>query len=71
MRKIRLHIREILEEHNMTQKELSEMTGIRQAAISAYVREFRDRIELEHIAKIADALEIDDINKIMSIEHIH
>lgn len=62
---IRLKIKEILEERNITQKKLSEMSGIRESTISDIVRGSRTVINFEHLSKIAEALEITDITELI------
>lgn len=47
MVKMRLHV--LLAENRMTQKELSQATGIRQATISAYASDNCKHIVKEHI----------------------
>jgi Predicted transcriptional regulator len=68
MRVINVKLREVLAARNMTQLQLSERSGVRQAAISAMCRNNREMISLRHLERIADALEIDDINELLTIE---
>ncbi|WP_088032760.1 helix-turn-helix domain-containing protein [Evansella clarkii] len=56
--------------NNMTQKQLAEMTGIRTAAISELYNNQRNSINRDHLMKIADALEIDDIRELLHIEKL-
>ncbi|WAA13390.1 helix-turn-helix domain-containing protein [Fervidibacillus halotolerans] len=67
MKRVKLRIDELLAKNNLTQAQLSEMTGVRQAAISQLSRGFVSRVSIEHIEKIANALDIDDINEIMTL----
>jgi putative transcriptional regulator len=55
---IEIQLNEILQAKGMTQKQLAEMTGIRPARISQICRGFVDRLELDHITKICDALQV-------------
>lgn len=48
--------------------ELSEVTGIRRAALSELANGKRDRVQLEHIARILEAFNIKDMNEILSYE---
>ncbi|KYG90883.1 hypothetical protein A0U40_17595 [[Bacillus] sp. KCTC 13219] len=61
---MRVKLKEILKERGITQLELSEMTGIRQAAISDLVNNRRDTInksQLESICKVLKIKSFDDI----------
>ena len=66
--KLRIQLDEVLKRRGLTQKELAEMTGIRPAAISELYNNQRKSINREHIEKIANALDIDDINEILTLE---
>lgn len=63
---VRLNFGKILSDRGLTQKELSEMTGIRPAAISYLVRGFIGQITIDHLERIASALEITDANEFIS-----
>lgn len=65
---VKLKVKELLEERKITQKRLAELSGIRESTISDIVRGTRTVINFEHLSKIADALEIDDISKIIVLE---
>lgn len=52
MIKMKLHIK--LAEHRMTQKELSERTGIRQPTISAYCNDSFKHIVKEHLDQFCE-----------------
>jgi DNA-binding Xre family transcriptional regulator len=65
---LKTKLKEILNEREMTQKELSELTGLRPNAISEIAKNTRDSINREHIGKIATALNIDDPNDILYFE---
>ncbi|WP_270172593.1 helix-turn-helix domain-containing protein [Paenibacillus sp. SYP-B4298] len=52
----------------MTQKQLSELTGIRPAAISEICNNQRTSINREHIEKIAHCLDIQDIRDLIRLE---
>lgn len=69
MRNIRLKIADVLKEKGITQTELSKKAGIRQAAISELTRTDRQRVNLIHLEKIAEALDIDDITELLVIEN--
>ena len=67
---VKLRVKELLEEREITQKKLAEMAGIRESTISDIVRGTRTVINFEHLSKIATALEIDDIRKIIDLEEV-
>ena len=68
--RVRLRVKELLEENGITQKKLAELAGMRESTISDIVRGTRTVINFEHLGKIATALEIDDIRKIMVLEEV-
>ena len=68
MKKIRLCLADILKEKNMTQKKLSELTGIQASQISVLCRDTGSSINKAYIEKIAEVLEVDDIRKIIVLE---
>ncbi len=59
-----------LQEEGITQKKLAEMAGVRESTISDIVRGTRTVINFEHLGKIATALEISDIRKIIDLEKV-
>ena len=68
--KVRLKVKELLEERNITQKKLAQISGIRESTISDIVRGTRTVINFEHLSKIAEALEIDNISQLIDFEEI-
>ena len=67
---VKLRVKELLEEKGITQKKLAELAGVRESTISDIVRGTRTVINFEHLSKIATALEIDDIRKIIDLEEV-
>ena len=67
--RVKLRVKELLEE-GITQKKLAEMAGVRESTISDIVRGTRTVINFEHLGKIATALEISDIRKIIDLEKV-
>lgn len=65
--RVRIRLKELLDERNIKQKQLAEMTGIRESTISDIVRGSRTVMNFEHLAKIAEALEIKDIRDIIEL----
>lgn len=66
--KLRVKLDEVLKDRNMSQKELAELTGIRPAAISELYNNQRKSINRDHIEKIAAALNISDINELITLD---
>jgi len=67
---VKLRVKELLEEKGITQKKLAELAGVRESTISDIVRGTRTVINFEHLGKIATALEVDDIRKIIDLEEV-
>lgn len=68
--KVQPKVKELLEERNITQKKLAQISGIRESTISDIVRGTRTVINFEHLSKIAEALEIDNISQLIDFEEI-
>lgn len=68
--KVKLKVKELLEERNITQKKLAQISGIRESTISDIVRGTRTVINFEHLSKIAEALEIDNISQLIDFEEM-
>lgn len=54
---IKNHLSRLLGERRWSQARLARETGIRASTICAYYNEFSDRISLEHLDRICEALE--------------
>ena len=67
---VKLKIKDLLEEKGITQKKLAEVSGVRESTISDIVRGARTVINFEHLGKIATALDVDDIRKIIDLEKL-
>ena len=65
---IKLKIKGLLVKRGITQKELSKLTGIRESTISEIVRESKTVLNFEHLAQIAEALQVNDIRELMDFE---
>ncbi|NSO80892.1 helix-turn-helix transcriptional regulator, partial [Enterococcus faecalis] len=61
--KVELLINDLLAERSMSLRELARLSGIEPSNLSNLANGKRERIYLEHIERIADALEITDISK--------
>ena len=66
--KVKLKVKELLEERNITQKKLAQISGIRDSTISDIVRGTRTVINFEHLSMIAEALEFDNISQLIEFE---
>ncbi|WP_245808779.1 helix-turn-helix domain-containing protein [Shouchella patagoniensis] len=64
---IELKVGEAIRSRGLTQKEVAEKSGIRPTAISNLARGYVDRISLDHLSKIVRALDIKDINELITI----
>ncbi|WP_449355187.1 helix-turn-helix domain-containing protein [Virgibacillus natechei] len=68
--KVEILLNELLNRYNLSINQLHLLTGIRRATLSELANGKRQRIQLEHIEKIALALEIEDINEIITLKKI-
>ncbi len=66
-RKVEVLINDLLAERQMSLRELARLSGIEPSNLSNLANGKRQKIYLEHIERIADALEIDDISEIIRI----
>lgn len=57
--RIVIKLSDLLEEHNMSQHELSRLTGVRQPTINAMCRNQTKRIPLDNLANICEVLNCD------------
>ena len=68
-RRVRVKIKELLAENEISLRKLSLMTDIGHGTLSELGNQKRKSIYFEHLVKIADALEIEDMNKIIEFEY--
>ncbi|MFD1989705.1 helix-turn-helix domain-containing protein [Paenibacillus nicotianae] len=54
-----------MKKRNLTQMQLSELSGVRQAAISELYRNARQEINLIMLSKLATAMNIKDISELL------
>lgn len=65
---LRVRLKEILESKpDWNQKRLAETTGIQPTTIAEIANNMRTTVNRSHIAKIAHALEIEDMNELFEI----
>lgn len=63
-----IHLKQRMAERGLTQMQLAEMSGVRQASISQLSRGHVERIHVPTIEKLAEALKIDDITQLITLE---
>ena len=63
-----IHLKKRMAERGITQMELSEKANVRQATISQLSRGHVERLHVPTIEKIAQAMEIDDITRLITFE---
>jgi len=68
-KKVIIKIKELVQQKGISLRELSRQTDIRHAALSELANQKRQNINLHHIEKIADALEINDIRNIIDFDN--
>ncbi|HHJ5066390.1 TPA: helix-turn-helix domain-containing protein [Enterococcus hirae] len=66
-RKVEVLINDLLAERQISLRELARLSGIEPSNLSNLANGKRQKIYLEHIERIADALEIDDISRILKL----
>lgn len=66
-RKVEVLINDLLAERQMSLRELARLSGIEPSNLSNLANGKRQKIYLEHIERIADALEIEDISRILKL----
>lgn len=65
---LKVILKEILAEKGWTQKRLAEETEISPTTIAEIANNMRTTVNRSHIAKIARALEITDLNELLVID---
>ncbi|GEL67603.1 helix-turn-helix domain-containing protein [Marinilactibacillus psychrotolerans] len=69
-KKIVFHIHQLLTERNMSMRELGRLSDIDISKLSPLVNGKRQRVDIGHLQRIAEALDLDDINSMISIETV-
>jgi len=62
---INIRLKEVLAAKGMTQKDLSEATGLRPTTISEMARNNRTTINKEHLESVMKALDVKEISEII------
>lgn len=66
--RIVIHLKKRMAERGLTQMQLHEMSGVRQATISQLSRGHVERLHIPAIEKIAQAMGINDITQLITLE---
>lgn len=67
---VRIKLKEVLEERGITQKQLSDLTGIAQPSISMVCRNSKTVINLGYLAKFVEILGIKDIRNLVELKRV-
>ena len=67
---VKIKLKEILTERNMTQSELAKLSNLSETVISIFARGQGNSINKEYLSKIASALNIKDIGELLELEAI-
>ncbi|AJE52970.1 helix-turn-helix domain-containing protein [Paenibacillus polymyxa] len=66
-KKVVVKINEITRKHNISLRELSRLSDVRHAALSELQSGKRESINFNHIERIAEAMNIEDIREIIDL----
>lgn len=66
-KRIVLTIDQHLKNRGLKQKEFAIQSGLREATVSQLTNNKYDRVQLSHLLKVMDTLEVKDFNEIFSI----
>lgn len=66
-KRIEVKINDLIRERNMSLRELGRLADIDISPLSRLANNERQRVDLGHLQRIAEALDIDDMNEILSI----
>lgn len=66
-KKVNLKLRDLLEEHGMTQKELAAKAGVRENTISNLLKDNKQGVRFETLARIASVFNLNDPNELFEI----
>lgn len=68
--KLKLKLKKLIAEKGYTQQQLSQITGLRQASISELINMKRRSINIDHLERLLNAMEVDDVYRIFDIEEV-
>lgn len=66
-KKVNLKLRDLIEEHGMTQKELATKAGVRENTISNLLKDNKQGVRFETLARIASVFDLNDPNELFEI----
>lgn len=66
---IKINIKNLAIKNNISLRELARLSDIEPATLNRLANGKRQRIEINHIRRIAESLDIVDMNEIISIEN--
>ncbi|MBT2679270.1 helix-turn-helix transcriptional regulator [Bacillus sp. ISL-35] len=66
--KVRINIKRLISERNISLRELSRLTDIRHPTLSELANNKRQNINFQHIERIAESLSITDIREIIDLD---
>ncbi|MCM3134604.1 helix-turn-helix domain-containing protein [Paenibacillus polysaccharolyticus] len=67
---LKIKLKDVLKQRNITQRQLESMSGVNQARISQLCKSGRQEINLGILEKIAAALEITDISELIQFKEV-
>lgn len=67
---LEIKIHSLLKKYNISLSELSRLSDIEVARLSELSNGKRQRIQINHLIRIAEALDIDDIGEIIQLKNI-
>lgn len=70
-RKLVIHIHELIKREGLTLSKLALETDIDKSRLSRLANGQREYLYIEYLIKIAETLDIDDLNEIVSIERVN
>ena len=65
-KKVVVHIHKLLDERNMSMRQLSLLTGVRAAALHELANQKRLNIHFRHIAQIYDVLKLNSMDELLT-----
>lgn len=67
---LEIKIHDLISKHNISLSELSRLSDIEVARLSELANGKRQRIQIDHLIRIAEALDIDDVGEIIQLRNI-
>lgn len=67
---LEIKIHSLLNKHDISLSELSRLSDIEVARLSELANGKRQRIQIDHLVRIAEALDIDDIGEIIQLKNV-